>query len=80
MKPRSVTPLNVNKLEKLSTPRLLSFLHKLQQCEESLVSSDWSIEEISEINGIVFKSSEEWQMQYNLVRSVLAGRPNFEKT
>ena len=79
MKPRSVKPLELIEMEKISTPRLLSFLRKLQQCENDIESSDWSPEEIAVTGGIVFKSSDEWQEQYLLVKSVLEARPNSEK-
>jgi hypothetical protein len=76
--PRSVNPLNRNKLESLTTKRLLAYLRNLQQCEESIEASDWEEEKVNSKDGIVFKSSEEWRSQYNLVKTVLAERPNIE--
>ena len=60
---RSVNPLNKEKLESLSTKRLLAYLGKLNQCEESIELSDWSENEVSSTGGIVLKSSEEWKYQ-----------------
>jgi len=78
MKPRSVTPLTLRELEKLPTPRLLAYLRRLRECEASIENSDWEFHEIASIGGIIFKSSKEWEAQYNLVKSVLAERPNIE--
>ncbi|WP_141215663.1 hypothetical protein [Hahella sp. CCB-MM4] len=76
--PKSVKPLNQDELEVLSTERLLAYLRRLQKCEESIELSDWQLNEVSTISGIVFKSSEEWKTQYNLVKVVLAKRPNVD--
>lgn len=78
MRPRTVKPQNLNKLEKLSTKRLLAYLHSLQRCEESIELSDWNKNEVDSAKGIIFKSSEEWKLQYNLVKKVLATRPNID--
>ena len=78
MKPRSIKPLELSELEKFSTPRLLSFLQKLQQCEESPELSDWSQEELSQTDGIVFKTSGGRSSQYKQVQEVLKNRSNVE--
>lgn len=80
MKPRAVKSMNLAELEKLPTPRLLSYLKKLQQCEESLELSDWSKDEASKADGIVFKSSSEWISQHEQVTSVLNTRPHVERS
>ena len=79
MKPRSVKPLSSEELVKIPTPRLLSYLRKLQECEKDIQSSDWSPEQVALTEGIVFKSSPEWLEQYKLVKAVLDSRPNVEK-
>lgn len=79
-RPRAVKPIHLTELEKLPTPRILSYLKKLQQCEESIELSDWSTEEVSKAEGIVFKSSTEWAVQHKYVKSVLATRSNFENS
>ncbi len=78
MKPRSVKPLTLIELDEMPTPRLLSFLRKLQKLENGIETSDWSLEEVSKTIGIVFKSSDEWQQQYKLVKSVLNAREHCE--
>ena len=78
MKPRSVKPLSADKAEDLPTVRLLAYLKKLQQCEESIETSDWEAGDLARIEGIVFKSSEEWRNQYKLVTDVLARRPHLD--
>ena len=78
MKPRAVKPIDLAELEKLPTPRILSYLKKLQQCEESLELSDWSKQDVLKVKGIVFKSSREWAVQHEFVKSVLATRSHVE--
>ncbi len=78
MLPRSVNPLNKDKLEALTTKRLLTYLHSLQQCEESIVTSDWNEDEVASVRGIIFKTSDVWKLQYSLVKAVLAERPKIE--
>ncbi|WP_226649562.1 hypothetical protein ACJJID_11535 [Microbulbifer sp. CnH-101-G] len=73
---KPVKPLNQRELEALSTKRLLAYLRRLQRCEESIELSDWQEDKVSPLGGIVFKSSDEWKTQYNLVKAVLAKRPN----
>ena len=75
---RFVNPLDQEALERLTSERLLVYLSKLQQCEESLEVSDWEEKEIIPITCIVFKSSREWKYQYKLVKAVLANRKNVE--
>lgn len=76
MKPRSVKPLSLGEMEQLSTERLLAYLRKLHKCEESIEASDWSEKELVLSKAIVFKASEEWRRQYNLVKAVLSRRPH----
>lgn len=66
-------------LERLTTPRLLAYLRRLLECEESIERSDWESKEVPDDDNIVFKSSEQWKSQYELVKSVLATRPNIDK-
>ena len=44
--PRSVNQLSQEKLENLPTQRLIAYLRKLQQCEESIEFSDWQENEV----------------------------------
>jgi len=74
--PRSVNQLSQDKLETFPTKRLIAYLRKLQQCEESIELSDWQENEVATLGGIVFKSSKEWKIQYSLVKAELANRPN----
>jgi hypothetical protein len=76
--PRSVNQLSQEKLENLTTQRLIAYLRKLQQCEESMDVSDWQEKEVASSVGIVFKSTKEWQSQYSLVKVELAKRPNIK--
>ena len=76
MNPRPIKKLDLEVLESMPTHRLLSYLRKLQRCEDSLEESDFSPEEVSGTNQIVFKSSEDWKTQYEKVKSVLDARPN----
>lgn len=78
MKPRSVKPIALTKLERLPTHRILSYLKKLQHCEESIKLSDWPEEEALKVDGIVFKSSRDWVLQYKQVKSVLSKRPHVQ--
>jgi len=78
MKIRSVAALSRSDLQTLSTERLLAYLKKLNQCENSLQESDWSLEQIAEVEGIIFKSSIEWEDQVKLVKAVLSNRPHIE--
>lgn len=73
---RFVKMIPQDELHKLSTQRVLAYLRKLQKCEESPELSDWTEEEISQVDGIIFKSSEEWKEQYNLVKEILSEREN----
>lgn len=75
MEPRSVNPLSLDKLKSLTTERLLAYLRSLQKCEKSLEGSDWNAEEVESVKGIIFKDSNEWKEQYELVKEVLAERP-----
>jgi len=79
MKIRSVSPLTIAELEVLPTHRLLAYLNTLNRCEGSIQESDWSDGEISEVEGIIFKSSVEWKSQVELVKTVLSMRPHIEK-
>lgn len=78
MKPRSIKPLNLDELEKLTTERLLAYLRKLQQCEDSLECSDWSEDELVKTSGIVLKNSEQWRQQHELIKTVLSDRSNID--
>ena len=80
MKPRSIKALNKDELEKLTTERLLAYLKKLHSCEEDISQSDFSLQEVKESEGIVFKSSPEWKSLYKDVKAILATRPNVNKT
>ena len=79
MKIRSVSALTIVELEALPNHRLLAYLNKLNQCENSLQESDWSAQEISKVEGIIFKSSTEWKSQIELVKTVLSTRPHIDK-
>lgn len=78
-KPISVIPLTLIDMESLPTHRLLAFLRKLHKCEYSIEQSDWEPHELVDVKWVVFKSSEEWQEQHELVKSVLATRSDVEK-
>jgi hypothetical protein len=76
---RTVKQLDLEALESMPTQRLLSYLRQLQKCENSLETSDYRSDEVTQIKGIVFKSSKIWKAQYELVKSVLNSRPNIER-
>lgn len=78
MYPRSVKLIPQDELQNLSTKRVLSYLRKLHECEESLELSDWTIEELSQEKNIIFKSSKEWKIQYKLVKEILSEREHVE--
>jgi len=78
MKIRSVSVLSLTDLEAMPTHRLLAYLKKLNQCENSLQESDFSPDEIAEVEGIIFKSSAEWKNQVKLVKKLLSNRNHIE--
>jgi len=80
MKPRSIKALDKKELEGLSTERLLAYLKKLQRCEEDISKSDFSTQEVKQLEGVIFKSSPEWKSLYKTVKAVLSTRDNVNKT
>lgn len=62
-------------LEKKSTKELLSYLKKLQRCEESVELSDQDInKDETDSERIYFKQSKKWTIAYNIVKTILATR------
>ncbi len=60
-------------LRKLTTPRLLSYLQSLNTCHDTKHYDNYRPNEL-------VKSSQIWQEQHVLVKSVLAERPHVSKT
>src|SRR5262245_53374189 len=71
---RPVDVLERTSLDALSTRQLLARLERLRRCEESLLGSDCTPDELAAISGIVFKEDARWKRAYDDVRAVLAGR------
>jgi hypothetical protein len=74
MKRRKLSVLEHNRLDSLSTPRLLARLKRLHQCEESLEKSDRKPDEITSTGSIEFKDSAEWKAEYDYLNKLLAER------
>lgn len=74
MKRRKLSVIDLDKLDSLSTPRLLARLKRLHQCEESLEKSDRKPREITSTGFIEFKESAEWKAEYDYLKKLLAER------
>lgn len=74
MKRKKIYPIAKEKLESLSTKRLLARLKSLHQCEQSFELSDKDESERLLNDGIEFKESSEWQSEYENVKEILSKR------
>ncbi|WP_413665607.1 hypothetical protein ACG1BZ_10605 [Microbulbifer sp. CNSA002] len=79
MMPRYVKLLSLEELEQLSTERLLAYLRKLHQCEDSVDASDFCESEAHMPGVVFFKESDQWRNQYKLVKEILSARPHIDK-
>lgn len=61
-------------LEKLTTKRLIAYLHSLHEYHNY---DDWDDSPLFPTRKLV-KSSQEWKDQYNLVKEILANREHVE--
>lgn len=69
-----VAVLSRAELEGMSTRELLGRLERLRRCEEDPSMSDMTPIEVSEANGIVFKSDPAWRTALDDLHDALAGR------
>ncbi len=74
MKPRHVPCRAKSELEGLTTRQLLGRLRSLLACEDAQEASDFSVEEVQTVEGIVFKNTAEWAAAYSVVKELLSGR------
>jgi hypothetical protein len=78
MKPKFVSLMSIEELEKLSTKQLLARLKCLHQCAESALHSDH--DDASNIsNAILFKDTNEWKAAYEQVKGALSQREHVPK-
>ncbi len=71
---RAVPQIDRDELEHLPTKALLARLDKLRRCEDSLEGTDMNADEITAVEGILFKESPEWREAYEAVKAVLSTR------
>jgi hypothetical protein len=74
--PRNVAQVHLEELSSWPTKRLLGRLKALRKLEESPEVSDFEVEELREVEGIVFKSDPRWSEAYKELKSILDGREN----
>ena len=71
---RAVVRALPSELRNMSTKQLLARLARLRSCEESLVGSDLTSQEVENCQGILFKQSPEWSEAYRDLKQELATR------
>lgn len=76
MIPRNVAQIPEDVLSSWPTKRLLGRLNALRTLHESPEKSDFEAEELSEVEGIVFKSDPRWTKAYEELKSILDDREN----
>jgi hypothetical protein len=77
---RSVRPLTVEELHRLTTHRLLAYRTELLGLEDSAEISDLTATEVAELPAgfLYFKQDPAWRDHYSAVKSVLADREHVE--
>jgi hypothetical protein len=71
--------LSIERLEKLSTQRLLAYLKQLHKCEESFDLSDCDVNlDSNNPNFIQFKNTDKWKLAYKQVKLILDGREHIQ--
>jgi len=66
--------MNHKELEAMSTRELLGRFERLRRCEEAPSSSDMTVEEISAVAKIMFKTDPAWRKAVDDLRDILAIR------
>lgn len=79
MSERKLTKLELSKLDKLPTRRLLARLKRFQPCEESLDLSDRASDHGTKPGFIEFKDSPEWKTEYDYLKKLLKNRDHVSK-
>ena len=74
MSSRKLALIELRKLDRLSTKRLLARLKRLQQCEESKDGSDHDENYVTPAGLIEFKNSPEWKAEFSYLKKLLANR------
>lgn len=74
MSRKKLAIIDLNKLDGLTTKRLLARLKRLHQCEESKDRSDRDANYKSAAGVIEFKDSPEWKAEYNYLKKLLSAR------
>ncbi len=76
MYPRVVALVPAEELKGWPTKRLLGRLKALRRLEEDFDSSDLEREEVSHVEGIIFKSDPRWSAAYKDLKTILDTREN----
>lgn len=76
---RAVSHVNRESLEKMGTKRLLSRLKALRRCIDSLGCTEFTEEQAADVEGILFKESDEWKTAFRDVKDVLATREHIPR-
>lgn len=71
---RALPHFPLAQLENMATHRLLARLDSLRACTECPEHSDYSPAAVQEVDGILFKDSDDWRRAYKDVKEVLATR------
>lgn len=74
--PRNVAQIPTEELSSWPTKRLLGRLKALRKLEESPEGSDYEIDELRGVEGIVFKSDPRWSEAYKELKPILDNREN----
>ena len=82
MSPRGVSPISLDQLKALPTPRLLAYRDRLLALEESYELSDWTQVNRKEADPdrLYFKADPRWQRLYAELKAILAGRQHVDRT
>lgn len=76
MIPKNVAQIPLEELSSWPTKRLLGRLKALRKLQESSEGSDFEVEELRAVEGIVFKSDPRWSEAYKELKSILDNREN----
>lgn len=71
---RVVPPASIGELEAMPTKHLLGRLERLRHCPQSLAQSDFDPQEVTTVDGVLFKDSARWKDAFAEVKAVLTSR------
>lgn len=77
---KAVPRIAAFELAKLPTKALLARLARLRHCEDEAELSDYSDEELLQVQGkIMFKNTSVWKEAYQDLKTILATREHIER-